>query len=106
MTNIIYFISGIGVGMLVSSLLMRTKKPVDGTYGVVEVNKARVDRKEKSKKKIFNLFKEKREISNSDVETLLKVSDATATRYLEELEHEGKIIQEGEQGRGVFYVLK
>jgi len=37
------------------------------------------------------------------VENLLLVSDATATRYLDELEKEGKIKQVGKTGKGVFY---
>jgi len=34
---------------------------------------------------------------------LLGVSDATATRYLEELEHEGLIKQQGETGKYTYY---
>ena len=40
---------------------------------------------------------------DNDVENLLGVSDATAERYLNELEAEGKVKQTGETGRGVFY---
>lgn len=42
-------------------------------------------------------------VSNNDIEKLLGVSDATATRYLDELEKEGKIHQVGTSGRSVFY---
>jgi Fic family protein len=42
-------------------------------------------------------------ITNNDVEGLLGVSDATATRYLDELEKSGKIRQVGNTGRGVYY---
>jgi Fic family protein len=38
-----------------------------------------------------------------EVEKLLHVSDATATRYLEILEQEGKIKQVGKTGKGVKY---
>jgi len=60
-------------------------------------------RKNDSKSKILELFDKRNEVSNDDVEKLLGVSDATATNYLEELEKEGKIIQQGDSGRGVFY---
>ena len=45
-------------------------------------------------------------ITNNDIEKLLNVSDATATRYLEELEKENKIEQIGKTGRSVYYQLK
>ena len=45
-------------------------------------------------------------ITNDEVEKLLGVSDATATRYLEELEQEGVILQVGKEGRGVYYKAK
>ena len=61
--------------------------------------------KEENKKKIMEFFdsvSDKR-ITNNDVEKLLGVSDATATRYLDELEKEGLARQAGEAGRGVYY---
>ena len=73
-------------------------------------NKTRFDlidkqAKEKSeyKQKIMEAFESKNEITNNDVQKLLGVSDATAERYLNELEAGGKIKQTGETGRGVFY---
>ena len=47
---------------------------------------------------------EKGKITNDEVEKLLHVSDATATRYLDMLEKEGKIRQEGKTGKYVVYV--
>lgn len=62
--------------------------------------------KKENKKKILELLKEKGKATNNDVEALLNVSDATASRYLSELEREGEIKQHGETGRDVFYTLK
>ncbi len=45
-------------------------------------------------------------ITCNEVEELLDVSDQTARKYLNELEDENKIIQLGESGRGVTYILK
>ena len=53
--------------------------------------------------KIMVRLTEKSKISNDEVEKLLRVSDATATRYLSALEKEGKIKQAGRTGKSVFY---
>ena len=60
--------------------------------------------KRKGKQEILRLFTDQEEITNNDVESLLKVSDATATRYLDELEKEGRIRQIGTEGRSVYYI--
>ncbi len=60
-------------------------------------------RKRKKLDKIMTLFEKKREVVNDDVEKLLHVSDATATRYLSQLEKDGRIKQHGTTGRGVSY---
>lgn len=59
-----------------------------------------------AKQDILKFLETNGRIKNNDVEEILGVSDATATRYLDELEKDGKIIQHKETGRGVFYTLK
>jgi len=66
----------------------------------IEGTRSRV---EEGKDKIMELFNNEAEISNNDVEKLLGVSDSTATRYLDDLEKEGRIRQIGTTGRGVTY---
>jgi len=59
--------------------------------------KARVtiqDRKRKKRDKIMEALSKKNKITNDEVEKLLYISDATATRYLSVLVKEGKIKQE------------
>lgn len=63
-------------------------------------------RKEENKEKILALFTTQEKVANNDIEKLLGVSDATATRYLSELEQEGKLVQIGTTGRGVEYRRK
>jgi len=71
-------------------------------------------RKRKKLDKIMTLFTKKSpnlsdgqvKITNDEVEKFLHVSDATATRYLNTLEKEGKIKQSGKTGRSAFYTLK
>ena len=62
-------------------------------------------KKQENKEKILDFLNQKGKIQNNDVEELVGVSDATAERYLDELEKEGKISQHGEVGQGVFYTL-
>ena len=61
------------------------------------------DRKHKKLDKILEFLNTKGKITNDEVEKLLHVSDATATRYLSALEKEGKIQQVGKTGTGVVY---
>jgi predicted HTH transcriptional regulator len=49
------------------------------------------ERKSKRLEKILQLAKEKREITNDDVEKLLHVSDRAASRYLNELVRQGRL---------------
>ena len=63
-------------------------------------------KKAENKNRILEFFKEKEQVVNNDIEKLLGVSDATATRYLDELEKDGKILQIGATGRAVHYVLR
>jgi len=60
---------------------------------------------EEQKSKILEMFNEKEEITNNDIEKLLDVSDSTATRRLQELEKEGKIKSSGNYPR-ITYLLK
>src|SRR3989344_4999067 len=60
-------------------------------------------RKRKKLEKIMGMFLKQSSITNDEVEKLLHISDATATRYLEQLEKEGKVKQEGRTGKSVSY---
>ena len=56
-----------------------------------------------NQKKVREYFETHGRATNDDIQKLLGVSDATATRYLEALEKEGLIRQVGDEGRGVYY---
>ena len=60
-------------------------------------------RKRKKLDRVMSLFLKQSKITNDDVEKFLHVSDATATRYLSQLEKENKIKQVGKTGKGVSY---
>jgi len=74
------------------------KSPTNGVKNDDELNK-----EENIKKLEGYVLNMKGTITNKDVEKLLGVSDATATRYLDELEKKGLLRQVGDTGRGVFY---
>ncbi len=61
------------------------------------------NKKRKKLDSILALFAKRTNITNDEVEKFLHVSDATATRYLSELEKEGKIKQNGKTGHMVSY---
>ena len=63
-------------------------------------------RKAENKQKILEFVRASGKIRNNDVEKFAGVSNATAERYLNELEKEGAITQHGTIGQGVFYSLK
>ena len=61
-------------------------------------------RKRKKLDKILDAVTKHGSITNDQVEKMLHVSDATATRYLTQLEKEGKLKQEGKTGKSVKYL--
>ena len=65
-----------------------------------------MEQKTENKQKIFAFVQEHGKIQNNDVEKLVGVSNATAERYLDELEKEGRLSQHGTIGQGVFYTSK
>lgn len=54
-----------------------------------------IERKSKKLEKIVALALKDKQITNDDVEKLLHVSDATATRYLQELVRQGRLKRSG-----------
>lgn len=96
---IIVGITGIIIGSYFSFF---TKATQDKGVGLIF---GQVKKKEENKEKILEFLKDNEKIINNDIEKLLGVSDATATRYLNELEKEQKIKQIGTVGHAVYYRL-
>jgi hypothetical protein len=59
--------------------------------------------KRKKLDKVMTLFVKKSKDENEDVQKLLRVSDATAERYLNILEKESKVRQVGKTGKYTYY---
>ncbi len=70
---------------------------------LIKARSAIQSRKRKKLDKVMAMFVKKNKITNDEVEKILHVSDATATRYLSQLEKEGKIKQNGKTGKWVYY---
>ncbi len=65
-----------------------------------------MEQKSQNKQEILEFVQQHGKIQNNDVEKLAGVSNATAERYLDELEKEGKLTQHGTIGQNVFYTPK
>ena len=95
MGRLIIFILGVLVGGAGVWLWLSRNKNVSQSSQSIE--------KQERKEKILEMLVLKAPIVNNDVEKLLSVSDATAERYLQELENEGKLKQVGKTGKYVYY---
>lgn len=87
------------LGLLTGYLFARRKQTKASKGNALEQS----EEKKKHEARIMELVSKRGEIRNNDVEKMLGVSDASAERYLNELDREGKIVQKGDSGRGVFY---
>lgn len=121
MIQILIFISGMIIGGMLVWLLVRkilkrkfilpydthTNKlenvGMSGGGGVPVLIERQIKEKEENKQRILGALEKNQRVANDDIQKLLGVSDATATRYLEELEKDGKIRQVGTAGKHVCY---
>lgn len=74
-----------------------------GDAGWNPLNTLRQRTKRGQLEKVLAEAKRKGSITNDDVQALIQVSDATATRYLDALEKEGLLEADGTTGRHVSY---
>jgi len=128
MGTVLVFILGIILGFGVKAIVQRRQKGNFASKGKEELGElqessreALGERTEGRKEKILYILNNEAThraqlkacgvedirdgITSLNVEKLLDVSGATARKYLNELEHEGKIKQIGKAGRGVYYTL-
>lgn len=62
--------------------------------------------REKRKKDVISFLRDNGKITNNEAQNLWDVADSTATKYLQQLEDEGIIVQKGKTGHYVHYILK
>lgn len=94
---------------VVETLRGEKPSPPPSTFSLISslLQKAREKirlKREKRFEKILELAKKKGEITNDDVEKLLHISDATATRYLSQLVKEGKLLRVGPPERAKYKI--
>ncbi|OGZ63845.1 MAG: hypothetical protein A3A98_00975 [Candidatus Staskawiczbacteria bacterium RIFCSPLOWO2_01_FULL_40_39] len=108
MNSFIIFVVGLVIGAIVVFLVFRNfrndKTNEKNTLDLLNQNKAKIV--EENEKKILDLIAQKGEVSNDDVQKLLSISDAGATKYMQRLESKGKVVQVGSEGHAVRYKLK
>lgn len=97
-----YGLIGAVVGFVLGTYLARSMK----SGPVQSENKDRLRIKNEKLELLRAFIQGKKEITNKDVEDFLEMSDATATRYLDELEKEGKVEQIGKVGASVKYKVR
>lgn len=61
------------------------------------------EKKDKRLEKVFQRITYKGRVTHEEIQKLLRVSSATATRYLDQLEKQGQIRQVGKTGQSVYY---
>src|SRR3989344_4312357 len=104
-----FFLLGVLVGAVAVWALLWRRAPVlqrEETAGELPQQHAvtrRITGQKGNLAKLREHVAAKETVTNDEVERLLGVSDATATRYLEELEQEGLLRQVGAEGSGVHY---
>lgn len=99
MTNLLILIAVAAVGFWFGTKVSdNNKKPAH--RGLVK-SQVKISRERLGQ--LIKLLETKKKLSNNQVEKFLGVSDATAERYLNELETRGLIRQIGRTGRSTFY---
>ena len=103
---ILLVIAGIRIYYLkkeIKSLASELKSEEAEFAPLSDFNQKREEIKSKNKEKIMQLFDSRAKITTGAVSSAIGVSSMTAFRYLEELEQEKKITQNGKIGKFVFY---
>lgn len=108
--SIIFFVLLVVAGIRIYYLKKEIKalnnelKKEESDFGsLTDFNQKREEIKSKNKEKIMQLFDSRAKITTGAVSSAIGVSSVTAFRYLEELEQEKKIAQNGKIGKFVFY---
>lgn len=110
MNILIYIGAGIIIGIIIG-LVVKNKKAImtqsccaPSKSGQLGIMTERIEEKQKNIAKLKEFISQKTDnITNDEVQSLLKVSDATAERYLDEIEKEGLIEQVGKTGKYTYY---
>ena len=104
MKEIIYLVVGLVVGYVGGRAgRLRDQGSGERVQGLQSPNQKEMEEKRKHLEEVMAYFNSHDAVTNDEVEKMLNISDATAERYLDELEKQGKITQVGKTGRQVTY---
>ena len=92
--------------MTIGSILLVSRRARETAVGVCASALDRTVRKNENKEKALAFLRERGEAGNEEIRERLNVSRQSVSRYMTELEQEGKVEQVGDIGRGVIYRLK
>lgn len=93
------------IGSTIAVILL-TERTREGVAGICAAAMDTTVNKNANKEKALAFIRQRGEASNSDIREHLGLSSRTIVRYMDELEKEGKVEQEGEIGQAVTYRLK
>jgi Fic family protein len=102
MNIFISIIGGVVVGLIIGFFVWHpsTSAQADESDSLIHQKEAE---KAANLEKVRGLISTQNKITNDDVQNLLNVSDATAERYLDDLESAGIIRQVGKTGVNIYY---
>jgi len=103
MNSYLILIMGVIIGGVAVYFLMRSGKTVAGDIQSESLIEKQAREKIANKEAVLDLLETQGKLTNNHIEMMLGISDATAERYLQELEKEGKVKQIGNTGSGVYY---
>ena len=101
MNQILIFILGVIVGGIAMHIL--SKKGGKAELSIIDKQAADKKKLKEDLLDFLDFIESQGQITNDQIQQMLDMSDATVTRYLDELEKEGKIRQVGQTGRSVYY---
>lgn len=99
MFSILIFLFGFIIGGVVVWLVLKLPER-KRKIGLIE---RQAQEKKRDKEAILGILETQTPLTNNHIEQLLGIPDSTATRYLDELEKEGKVRQIGKTGKHVYY---
>ncbi len=100
MPNITYLVIGLVIGYILGK--RKVGPSVDSGQDSTLITE-QAEEKKRNFEKVMAYFDQNRQATNDQIQQLLGVSDATAERYLQEMEVWGKIKQVGRTGKQVTY---
>ena|ERR1051326_4088927 len=105
MQMLVFVLNFIGLILLVHWLIKKMSGRAGDDFSGNPLNPQQIKKRQENLERIMALVKEQGRIDNAAVQRTLKVSDATATRYLEYLVNLGKLSRIGERGQSVYYQI-